>query len=333
MSSEEQNNDFVSEPFSYTKEQRQNRKNHTIKAYTLFYVAQNLSEPIGEANRVDEGYWCCKKYEMQAVSLRKPTGSWVVLPTSMFQTTVRLPVEYPTASESVMVETLTGGLGTASSSAGVDASGGVMIRQKNKPFESDDYHFDFDSDIYASKLKEQAEREGYQMIPAARTTLSASLNTNSSAVIPTLFAMGKQKNMVDDNSKLYQDIVVNRIFSENYPVESNPEDGSTIQRMFHAYVPRHGGEEELPPGLLPDENERKRDRMLREIGSQLQRMKEQDTKAAALLEKERIEAEKEYQRKLAEITSRLRESTIQEMTTGAVYNAETVSEEEQEEKS
>jgi hypothetical protein len=324
---EERNNDYyVSEPFAYTKEQRQSRKNHVIKGYSLYYVAQNLNEPAGEPNRVDFGYWCLKKYEMQAVSLRKPTtDSWVVLPTGMHQTTVKVPVEYPTASESVMVETLTGGLGTSSLSS---AEGGVMIK-KNKSFETDDnYHFDYDTDIYASKLKEQAEQEGYQMIPAVGTTLSASLNTNSSAVIPTLFAMGKQKNIFEDNSKLFEDIVVNRIFSENYPVESNPEDRSTIQRMFHAYVPRHGGEEELPPGLLPDENERKKDRMLREVGSQLEKMKEQDTKAAALLMRQKIEAEREYQKKMAEITARLREGTIEEMSSGgAPDNAETEVEE------
>jgi hypothetical protein len=74
---------------------------------------------------------------MQAVSLRKPSGTWVVLPTSMFQTTVKVPIEYPTATESIMVETLTGGLGTASAP---DASKGVMIHHK-EPF-SDDYHFD-----------------------------------------------------------------------------------------------------------------------------------------------------------------------------------------------
>jgi hypothetical protein len=257
----------------------------------------------------------------------------------MYQTTVKLPVEYPTTSESVMAETLTGGLGTASLSS---AEGGVMINKK-KSFESDDnYHFDFDTDVYASKLRDEAESEGCQMIPAAGgTTLSssASLNTNSSAVIPTLFAMGKQqkkKNMFDDNSKLFEDIVVNRIFSENFPVESNPEDGSTIQRMFHAYVPRHGGEEELPPGLLPDENERKRNRLLRELGSQIEKMKEQDTRSAGLLEQEKIKAEREYQKKMAEISARVREGTIEEMTSGgaAMYNADTeVEEEEEEEKS
>jgi hypothetical protein len=321
---EEQNNDYVdvSEPFSYTMEQRQNRRNHVIKGYSLFYVAKNLDESFDGANRVDFGYWCCKKYEMQAVSLRKPTGSWVVLPTGMHQTTVKVPVEYPTASESVMVETLTGSLGTASLSS---AEGGVMINKKS--FESDDYHFDYDTDIHASKLKEQAEQEGYQIIPASKLS-------SKKSIIPTLFAMGKQKNMFvdDDNSKLFEDIVVNRIFSENFPVENNPEDGSTIQRQFHAYVPRHGGEEELPPGLLPDENQRKRDRMLREIGSQLQRMKEEDTKAAALLQRQKIEAEREYQKKMAEITARLREGTIEEMTSGgAVYNAETQVEGEEEE--
>jgi hypothetical protein len=96
----------------------------------LFYLSKNLDEPIGGANRVDYGYWCIHQYELSLVSLRKPTGSWVVLPTGMFQTTVKLPVEYPTATESIMIETLTGGLGTASAPAEC-SSGGVMIHNKN----------------------------------------------------------------------------------------------------------------------------------------------------------------------------------------------------------
>lgn len=289
---------------SYTKDQldelKRHTRQHTIKAYSLFYVAKNSDDdnpPPPERNLNYSSYWCLKLYQLTLVSLKKPSDGdyYLALPTALDQTTVRLPAEYGDKPTEKLIEKQTGG----------DTPAGAAI--------VDDEEFNYDSDLYASKLKKQAEQEGYQKL-----TYYPGIATWGGAVFPALFNFGinNDKDLMerfgqreedessttmvvdlsDDSSSsstqqeqllLYQDIAVNRLFSKAYPVESDPETGAESQRAYYHFVPKSGGISQLPEGLIPDHMAQEGTRMLRELRAKVQDKKRTIAQETALLKSEK----------------------------------------------
>lgn len=301
-------NDLFNELKKYTRQ-------HIIKAYSLYYVAKNIDDqpyPPPEELQNSFSYWCLKKYRLELVSLKKPSsssssdgegedggdgGGWLALPTALDQIVVKVPAEYggdkPTEK---MIEKQTGGL---------EPAGAVVIHDKSFG------EFDYDSDVYGSMLKREAESEGYQ-----RLTYYTGIATWGT-VIPALFNFGihRDQDMMErfssnsnteeedddysfSSSPLYQDIGVNHFFTKIYPVETDPETGATTQRVYYHIVPKGGGLLNLPEGLIPDEMAQKGTRMLKQLKTQVREKKREIAQETALLKTQQLLSEKKYFDKL-----------------------------------
>jgi hypothetical protein len=309
---------------SYTKDQLDELKKHTrkhiIKAYSIYFVRRNDDDeepPRPEAGLNYSSYWCLKKYQLELVSLKKPPasmeagddddgdvgdgGGYLALPTALDQTVGRLPAEYGDKPTEKLIEQQTAGYGGG---AGGPAGAAIIVDEDETLGK-----FNYDSDVYASKLKKQAEEEGYQKL-----TYYTGIATWGT-VFPILFNFGihNDKDLMERFSSsssqeeegeedpsppsttlLYQDIAVNRFFTKIYPPESDPETGAITQRVYYHFVAKNGGLVDLPEGLIPDEMLQKGTRMLRDLRAKVKDKQKIIAQETALLKTERFLAEKKY---------------------------------------
>jgi hypothetical protein len=149
--------------------QQQKNNNLSVKGYQLYY--QNATPYLDRDNDAyaHDSYWVVKLFDVTFKLYENDiNNSYVAVPTLFTQSVTRHPYQYGDINTEYFVSYRTGASTVKQSPI---TGAGSPLRKKEKDLDAQP--FSIDDDIFASKLKQNAESSGYTFLPADIYVLQA----------------------------------------------------------------------------------------------------------------------------------------------------------------
>jgi hypothetical protein len=270
------------------------KKTFSIKGWEAYFNTPGKEWDLDDNsdNGVTEPYWSIHYNTLEGKMIRRRDGRYLFVPTGLEVQVDKHKYDYGDKPKNQLVAALTSG---------------VRFHIQEIP---KDYDIRGDTFI-ASKI--DFNEYPHQILGDPK--------------IKNLYDIAVKENLIPQPSELFHEIQIDKLQSYTLHNYKGNNDSMLFYKAFltKELMPLHSG-------LMPSEEQREYNRLLKEFGAKIEEMKKKDQMQAALLYRKWEREEEEYQQKKAEISANVRQRTIEEESRGAVYNAETEVEEEEQEK-